>query len=221
MRRFFWVFLALFLSWASLSNFIFSQYRLRNTLNHVRQELISIASNAALSINAQEVQAVPLQESADNSPAYQDIFNKLSVIKQTNPALKYAYILMATDQPGILQYVADADPAPQIITAKCSRALPGDKYDARQFPEMLAAYNWPGADKKITRDAWGKFISGYAPIRDPSGKPVAILGVDLDATGIDGLQRDVRRSIVLALGASIAFLFSLFAVFIIGPKQTV
>ena len=67
--------------------------------------------------------------------------------------------MTATDQPGILQYVVDADPLPQIITARCQTALPGDKYDARRFPEMMEAYFGASADQKVTFDNWGAFTS--------------------------------------------------------------
>ncbi len=219
MRRFLWVFLALFLSWAGLAVFIFNEYRFRDAFNQTRKDLMAIASNAALSIDTATLLAVPLEETGDSSPAYREIFGKLSLIKQTNSSLKYVYIMMATQEPGILQYVVDADPAPQIITANCPRALPGDKYDARKLPELLSAYNGPAADKKITADSWGVFISGYAPVRDSGGRPVAILGVDMDAAGIAKLQKNVRISLLSALGASCMFLISLFGILIIRPKR--
>ena len=127
--------------------------------------------------------------------------------------------MTATDQPGILQYMVDADPLPQIITARCPTALPGDKYDARGFPEMLMAYTAPNADKKISRDAWGSVISGYAPIRDVDGKSIAILGVDIDAARIDKFQKNVHLSGLAALAAFFIFIFSLFAVIIFRSKN--
>ena len=152
MKRFLWVFLTLLLFWAALGNFIFCTYRLRDTFSQTREQLMSIASNAALYIDAQQLLEVPLQPDGDRRLAYRAIFGKLEKIKQTNPSLKYVYIMMTTDQPGILQYVVDADPAPQVITASSPSALPGDKYDARALPKMLKAYSEPAADKKIPSD---------------------------------------------------------------------
>ncbi|HPT39139.1 MAG TPA: hypothetical protein PL125_02950 [Candidatus Omnitrophota bacterium] len=214
MKRFLWVFLAMLLFWAALGNFIFNQYRLHDSFKETRQQLMLIAANAALGIDARELMEIPLQESGDNSLAYQAVSDKLDIIKQTNPSLKYVYVMTTTDQLGILQYMADADPAPQIITAKCRRALPGVQYDGRAFPEMLKAYNGPAADQSITSDEWGIFISGYAPIRDANGKSIAILGADIDAAGISLLQKNVRVSILLAIAASFMFLISLFGILI-------
>jgi len=212
MKRFLWVFLALFLFWAALGNFIFCAYRLRDSFNQVRQQLVSIASNAALYIDAQQLLEVPLRPEGDHTLAYQAISEKLEKIKHTNSSLKYVYIMMTTQEPGILQYVVDADPAPKVITARCPSALPGDKYDARAFPEMLEAYSGPAADKKITPDQWGGFISGYAPIYDASGKSIAILGVDTDAARIFMLQKSVRLSALLSLAAFFIFFLTLFGI---------
>jgi two-component system, sensor histidine kinase and response regulator len=166
---------------AAAGNSLFHQYCKRNSFNEMRQRLILIASNAALSIDAEELLKVPLRPDNENDPDYQRVYNRLVRIKRANPFVKYVYIMTTTDQPGIMQYIADADPSPKVITAKSPAAFSGSKYDARNLPELINAYDWPSADKKINSDEWGTFISGYAPIRDASGKTVAILGVDIDA----------------------------------------
>jgi methyl-accepting chemotaxis protein len=221
MKRFFWILIALLLFWTALGNFIFRTYQLRETLEQTRQKLLLVVSNAALLIDVSALLQVPLEPTGDSSEAYRIVFNQLETIKQTNPSLKYAYILMTTDKPGILQYVVDADPAPQIITAQSLRALPGDKYDARTFPEMLKAYTEPAADKTIKADAWGVFISGYAPIHDLSGQAVAILGVDVDAGKMLELQKKVSFSGLLAGATFFVLLISLFGIFILRSPNTV
>ncbi len=199
MKRFLWVFLSGLLFLITLSGFIFCQYRLQYTFNQTRKRLMLIASNAALSISADEVFNVPLEQRSEGTPEYLTVYEKLLKVKETNPSIKYVYIMTATNQPGILQYVVDADPVPQIITAKCPTSLPGDKYDARKFPEMMDAYSRPNADKKITSDEWGMFISGYAPICDASGKSIAILGIDTDAASIQVMQNKARVAAQAAL----------------------
>lgn len=193
-RRFLGVIIIALFFLAALGNYLINENRLRNTFNQTRERLKLIASNAALSIDAQEVLGVPLQDRNEDSPEYQSVFEKLVKIKEMNPSVKYAYIMAATDQPGILQYVADADPVPEIITAKSPSAFSGDKYNACNLPEMMNAYTGPSVDTKVTTDAWGVFISGYAPICDVAGKPVAILGIDTDATSIKKMQERLRMS---------------------------
>ena len=209
MRRFLWVSVFGLLFLVTLGNFAFYEYRLRNAFNETRERLILIAANAALCIDADELLKVPLEQSGEGTPEYQAISQKLIKVKQANPSLKYVYTMTATNQPGILQYLVDADPVPQIITARCPTALPGDKYDARGLPEMISAYDGPTADKKVTYDVWGAFISGYAPIRDSLGKTVAILGVDTDAAWVSVMQKKAMARGLLALFTGFLFLISL------------
>ncbi|MFA5092910.1 MAG: hypothetical protein WC543_03080 [Candidatus Omnitrophota bacterium] len=209
MRRFIWILLTVFFILVALIIFLFSQYRFNSALNQTRQRLMLIATNAAISIDADQLQKIPLLQSSEGTPEYMVVYNKLVKIKEANPSfVKYAYIMTTTDQPYILQYIADADPTPQIITARCPTSLPGDKYDASLSPELLRAYDGPTAEKKITTDVWGTFISGYAPIRDLNGKSVAILGVDSDATALQAMQKDLKVTGTVVLIAGVVFLLS-------------
>jgi len=210
MKRFLWVFLGGLIFLAALLSFIFFAYRAENTFNKIRERLILIASNAAIGLDADELFNVPLVQRSEGTPEYMAVFHKLEKIKQSNPFIKYVYIMITTGKPGILQYVVDADPVPEIITAHCPTSLPGDKYDARNLPEMLQAFSGPTADKQITVDVWGVFISGYAPIRDTSGKTAAIIGVDTDAVFVRNMQKDAKLAGRIALLAGIFFLISLF-----------
>ncbi|MDD5108229.1 MAG: hypothetical protein PHC29_01785 [Candidatus Omnitrophica bacterium] len=209
MKKFLWIFISTLMFLVAALNFFIYQYRLNDTFNRTRQRLISIASNVVLSIDAQEVLKIPLEQRSEGTPEYLAIYYKLEEIKNKNlPFVKYIYIMTTTVKPGILQYVVDADPVPQIITARCPTSLPGDKYDARQLPEMLEAYNAPTADRKITTDAWGTFISGYAPIRDTTGVTIAILGVDSDGTSIQIMQKSTKTRGIIVLFTGLLFIIS-------------
>lgn len=196
-----------------LGAFIFLHYRLIDNFKQVRERVMLIASNSSLAISADEIFSVPLEQASEGSAGYLVVYQKLLKIKEANPSVKYAYIMAATNQAGILQYVVDADPVPGIITAKCPTSLPGDKYDARQFPEMIDAFNGPAADKKITSDEWGFFISGYAPIYDDSGKSIAILGIDTDAVSIQAMQDQRRITGRVLLFTGVLFIVLLAATF--------
>ena len=208
MKRLLWVFIFALIFLAALVNFLLYAYHLRGTFNERRERLMLVASNAALSISADELLDVRLEQSAEASPEYEVVYQKLTKIKKANPAIKYVYIMTATNEPGILQYVVDADPIPQIVTAHCPTSLPGDRYDARALPAMMNAYKGPSADKRITTDAWGVFISGYAPVRDAGGKPIAILGVDSDAISIQAMEKSVKAAGLAALCTGFLFLIS-------------
>jgi hypothetical protein len=208
MKRFLGIFIATILYLLAVGNFVFLQYRLQSSFEQTQERLKLIAANAALSIDVEALQKVPLEQRGEGTAEYQSIAQKLIMIKKINPTLKYVYIMTATNQPGILQYVVDADPLPQIITARCPTALPGDKYDARELPDLINAYDRPTADRKVTTDVWGTFISGYAPIQDVFGKTVGILGVDTDAAWVGRMQNKINLAGRLALGAGFLFILS-------------
>jgi hypothetical protein len=208
MKRFLLVFIFGLIFLLSLVNFIFNAYSLRANFNQVRDKLMLVAASGALLIDADMLLSVPLVQSGEGTIEYRKISRELEKIKEANRFIKYAYIMLPADEPGFLQYVVDADPLPKIITAHCLTSLPGDKYDARNLPEMINAFNGPTADKKVARDAWGMFVSGYAPIRDAKGKAIAILGVDTDATLIEAMQKSTKRSGLAALFAGLFFLIS-------------
>jgi len=203
-------FITLFLFLASLGSFFYLHFKHKTYVSRTRDSLKLIASNSALSISADEIYSVPLEERSEGSPEYLNLYQKLLKIKEANPIVKYAYIMTSTNRPQILQYVVDADPVPEVITARCPTALPGDKYDAGRFPEMLEAFNAPSADKKISSDEWGTFISGYAPVKDANNRTAGILGVDADAAFLKAAERKalISGKVSIALAAiSLFFLF--------------
>jgi signal transduction histidine kinase len=55
----------------------------------------------------------------------------------------------------------------------------------------------PVIDDNIEEDRWGSWISAYAPIYGPDGKPEAVLGVDYHS---EAFVRDITRARELAIG---------------------
>jgi HAMP domain-containing protein/HD superfamily phosphodiesterase len=102
-----------------------------------------------------------------------------------------------TDKEGVWQFIIDTKPVRG--ARKVKTALPGDKYDASRFPEMLKGFSSPSADKTLVADEWGNSLSGYAPIRDKLGKAVAVLGVDIMADDLYIIQKQVNRWVALIL----------------------
>jgi len=80
---------------------------------------------------------------------------------------------------------------------------PGDSYDAGRFPEMLKGYDEPSADRKVETDEFGSTLSGYAPIRNALGQPVAEVGIDIDAADIEVLYHQGLREALWILLAGI------------------
>jgi len=188
---------------ALLGNFVLFKYALKSQFGQLRDKLKVIAQTAALSVDAAELNNVPLKPEGVNSPSFKSIASRLSKIKQVNPSIKYIYLMKKTDQPGIWQFAVDPG-----LTS-----YPGDKYDARRFPEMLKGFEGPSADTSLATDEWGKLLSGYAPILNKDNVPVAVLGIDIDAADVYLAEKDLLYRGILVLLAGVIFALSLGFIF--------
>ncbi len=178
---------------AALSNFFVYRYALDFQFKDLREKLIIIAQTAALTIDAEKLQQVPLERSGIETPQYHAIAHILKTIKRANSSIRYVYTMAKTTEPGILQFIVDPNLLTKEEYAKGLTVFPGDRYDATHFPEMLKGFDEPIADTKLYADAWGVTLSGYAPIRDPKGEVIAILGVDMMADQVYQMQRRVHK----------------------------
>ena len=176
----------------ALGHILFYEHAKNAKLQEMREELMAIAAKSSPSIDGALLLRIPLTMDGDKTPEYKEIYDILAGIKEAYPVVKYAYILTTTDQPGIMQFVVDADPLPEIVTARSQRSFPGDKYDVRHLTEIMNAFSMVCADRNINADAWGVTLSGYAPIGGPGGKTVAILCIDMDAGRVYAYQNAVR-----------------------------
>ncbi len=199
---------------ALLGNLIFFKYSLKSHFNQLRDKLKAIVQTAAVSIDAEQLNNIPLNADGVDNISFKGVAIQLLKIKQANPLIRYIYIMKKTDQQGILQFVVDPDALTEKITRSRLTSYPGDKYNANRFPEMLKAFGVPSIDTKLVLDEWGRLLSGYAPIFDKDKKPFAILGIDMDASDVYATQRGLllRGIFVLFMGIifslGLGFIFS-------------
>ncbi len=191
------------------SNFLIYRYAFDSQFEQLRDKLMTIAQIAAIRVDVPGILTIPLNKEGADSQAFATAAGKLLQIKKLIPSIKYLYILGKTGQEGTLQFIVDADSG---NTAEGPPSYPGDLYDASRFPEMIKAFIEPTADKEMTADEWGVFLSGYAPIYDSDGKTIAILGVDMKAQDVYEAQEEVRRRsiLVFALGLVLSIGFAIF-----------
>jgi putative nucleotidyltransferase with HDIG domain len=189
--------LALFLI-SAMSNFIIGRFALNSQLNQFREKLKIVAKAATLMVDSDLLLQVPLNRDGINTTQFKTIAEALNRIKSIDPSIKYVYTLGKTDKKNTLQFMVDPEPISQEATS-----YPGDKYDASRCPDMLMGFLGPSADEKLTLDEWGATISGYAPIKDKFGKPVAILGIDIAAKDVYKLQEEIRIRMIWVMVISI------------------
>jgi putative nucleotidyltransferase with HDIG domain len=190
-----------------LSDAILFRFTCQAQLEGTRNQLKAIAQTAALLIDADRLQQVPLNKDGIHTSSYDYVEDQLKKIKVANPQIKYIYTLKKVDSSNVWRFLVDADPE----GAGGNHSYPGDMYDAGRFPQMLRGYDQPSADKKIETDEWGSTLSGYAPIRDAMGQPVAVLGVDIDAGNVYAIYHHVLREalVILLVGIILAIILGL------------
>ncbi len=164
-------------------------YKLSILKEQTGKRLMSIAATAASQIDAEDL--VNLKFARDMmSEEYQKVFKQLNDIKSKNPDITYAFILRATEQVDLWEFVVDADsnyfiPFLEIDSNKDRKldeadenVAPGVKY----FDDstlMIQGYNKPTYDKEYVVDQWGESLTGYAPIKDKNGISVAVLCISI------------------------------------------
>lgn len=154
------------------------------------------------------------------TPEFRDVVKRLQRIRAELPGIRFAYIMRRTGEPMMLEFVADADSlatpkeldrnSDGIVAQDEAASYPGDRYDVSDVPAMQdEAFRQPTVDTEVTIDQWGAFLSGYAPIRDASGKTVAILGLDMDAHAFLTLARSIFSPVAFLLLCVFAFFLAL------------
>jgi serine phosphatase RsbU (regulator of sigma subunit) len=177
----------------------------------LRDNLIELAEIASIRVDPETLYSIPLHPKGTESTPYKRIEEGLRLMHQAAPSIKYIYILKKDDtQSDILRFMVDVDTKEK---GEEKPAYPGDKYDASDFPELMEGFKRPSADKAITRDKWGTFLSGYAPIRNRQGEAVAVLGVDMKAEDVYKIQSDIKKYLILSLvfGIILSFFVAIFA----------
>ncbi len=179
----------------------------------LRSKLMTIAAVASQKFNAADVEAVHSEDDMTTA-SFQRLVSQLQAIRAAMPEARYVYIMRRTEQPNHLEFVADADSLKTddeldengngIVEEDEQASYPGDTYDVTGIPALESeAFLRPAVDAEITYDQWGSFISGYSPIVDASGRVIAILGIDMDATEFTVSARSAFSPVAVLLLALI------------------
>jgi len=155
----------------------------------LKAKLQQVAGVSALLILGEDIEAVR-GESSQQSLEYKRLIRQLLGIKHSMTDVRYVYIMRQTEDPFVLEFVADADAAepPSALDENGNGVLdpleqpsqPGDLYPTDDVPALQGeAFLHATADEEVTQDKWGTFMSGYAPIRTEDGRTVGVLGIDM------------------------------------------
>ena len=146
---------------------------------HSQQKLISLAQLTASSINSDDLNKL-VSRSDEKSEEYRQIKDILVRVKQASPDVKSIYTIRENAREGTWEYVV-ADTKAQYSPA-ISRL--GDRYEIPENIQMKEFYNRPVVSEPLKNDQWGNLISGYAPIKDNTGKVIGMVGLEIEVESI-------------------------------------
>jgi diguanylate cyclase (GGDEF)-like protein len=175
---------------SSVGNILFYRMASRCLRDEARQRLQTLASTVACQIDP-NLHSTIRGKQDENSPAYRRIKAVLRRAGLANPDLRDLYTIRPTTAPMIWRFVVDSEQDPKLISHL------GDTYDARQKPEIGAALLGPSADREPYTDRRGTWLSGYAPIRDESGRTEAVVGLDMSAERVLRAEAALKRAEVV------------------------
>jgi len=177
----------------------FYQYSTERALSRIRQDLEDTLRGTIAGINGNDFQALAREGKADatgvpaTDPRYLQHQTWLDNVVHVEPrAIAYTYVL--APEPDTVLWVGDSS----------RTSLPHAGYEPSKF---LDSYT-PGAGSVILQglqtdtinmegyeDDWGKWVSGYGPIKNDAGEVVGAVGIDFDATYVVNVQEGIRNSI--------------------------
>jgi methyl-accepting chemotaxis protein len=179
-------------------------------LDITRQDLLQMIGIVSTQFSNQEIDAiVQLKTGQDTAPEYITLQNKMQQMRSLSKNLVNFYI-MRLEGDKVIFLLDDAMPGED-------PALIGQAY---QEPEakLFEASAGPTVSDNTYTDEWGTYLSGYAPVKDASGRMVFIVGVDMEATTVIQRQNFIGNTIYLIMGIGIllaAMIIGVFSVTII------
>jgi HAMP domain-containing protein len=181
----------------------------------LRMQLCGLAADLSLLVDAEaHGRLAALGEQAGEDPAFPVLRAKLDQFQSLHPEVRFVYTmaeLPETSATGVVAFVCDPT-VPEdangngVIDPVEQAADPGERYDAKQSPQLIKGFAGPVADEDFSSDQWGSWLSGYAPIRAADGTVTGLVGVDMPVDHIDRLRRDfLIHAAILLVSTLIAF----------------
>jgi diguanylate cyclase (GGDEF)-like protein/PAS domain S-box-containing protein len=175
------------------------------TGERLEQERVqSLARTAAATLESHHVATLKGSDKDIGTPGFDAVRAELRRVRDVNPDFRFVYLMRpAPEDANKMAFIADAE-SPE----SPDYSPPGSVYEGSA--EVLGAVFRTGIAQvePPTKDEWGTWVTAIAPVRDATGKTVAVLGMDVDAR--DWLATQARyRAFALAICALVLALIAL------------
>jgi PAS domain S-box-containing protein len=155
--------------------FFFTHFITRYGENLEEIRLQSLADTAAASFDTETILKLKGLPADSGTEAFTHVREQLKRIHEANPDSRFVY-LMALKKGNVI-FLADAEP----VGSK-DYSAPGDIYkEASPWLIRALTTGTPFTEGPLA-DAWGEWVTGWAPIMNPAtGQVIAVLGMDISA----------------------------------------
>lgn len=164
----------------------------------IRNQLIMLAANSAISIDSEKLKQIARPED-EGGAAYLELQAKLQALKKASHGkIRFVYILARSG--GNYTYVVDDTPI-----GDQGHSPVGKRFAIEDFPDAAKGFLYPTAGKTVLADKKTHtfFQSGYAPIRDAAGNGIGMIGMVMDVSVLAREAAGMRRTMAIAFLASI------------------
>jgi hypothetical protein len=176
----------------------------------IRQGLLRTAHVAASIIDPNLHQSIT-QASDERSERYQQALAPLTRMQQSDPQIAYLYTAVKIGNQ--YHFIFDTTPGPSkpgevdksVAVMQVYHDAPGNLGFLRAFETQK-----PTTSDEPYSDEYGRFISGYVPLKDAKGQFYGILGMDIDIKDYEARLEPIRRA------TTRAFVASFFVAFLMG-----
>lgn|GEM_PF-929215 len=200
----------------------FYSYTTEKVVARLRADMRSTLIGALTGVDVNELMALystgkPNAEGFSDDPRYLRQLAWLETVHSIEPrAWFYSYAIgpSATNRRVGEPAVAPSDPEIVYLvdlwslydTTKAARFLESDTagISARRVLRQGKL-----EESELYSDKWGTWISAFAPLKDQSGKVVAVLGLDIDAGYVRQLQQAIRGRVIVSFVVTYSVFFGL------------
>ncbi len=178
-----------------LTALFFYKISMQSELEHLQKRLLTVATNLADSIDADAINQIPLT-SEEITPLHESLKLRFQKTANRDPDIETIYILRPTSEPTNLRFLID-----YVKGGKTGQ--PGELYDASDVPILLKGFKKPSVEDVPYTDEFGTTLSGYAPIFNKEGRSIALVGIDVKATQLDLMKRNILSAILTIFGIAV------------------
>ncbi|HWR39808.1 MAG TPA: ATP-binding protein [Patescibacteria group bacterium] len=150
-------------------------YLAQDTEEELRGNVKNITQAAAAALSGEDVARLALGEVREENPRYQLLKRKMTEIKASYASILWVYVLV--EKEGALYFLLDS-----IQPGEPDYSPPNFLYQRPPRELQQVFQTGRGTVTGPYTDEWGRFVSGFSPVRDSrSGSLAGVFGVDIDA----------------------------------------